>query len=105
MVMSGDGAAFHGTAEAGVDLGALSHNASVLAEAAGASGAAPMAVVKADGFGHGLVPAARAALAGGATWLGVTSAAEALEARAAGLTAPLLALRFPAHDEPGGRGA
>src|SRR5207247_1586630 len=50
-----------------------------------------MAVVKADGYGHGMVPSARAALAGGATWLGVCTLDEALQLRAAGLTAPVLA--------------
>ncbi len=50
-----------------------------------------MAVVKADGYGHGAVESARAALAGGATWLGVCTITEALELRAAGLTAPILA--------------
>ena len=40
-----------------------------------------MAVVKADGYGHGMVPAARAALAGGATWLGTADLAEALALR------------------------
>src|SRR4051812_49418358 len=49
-----------------------------------------MAVVKADGYGHGVVPAARAALAGGADALGVTVLEEALALRAAGVTAPLL---------------
>lgn len=44
------------------------------------------AVVKADGYGHGAVPSARAALAGGATWLAVAGAREAVEIRAAGLT-------------------
>ena len=50
-----------------------------------------MAVVKADGYGHGLVPAARAALAGGATWLGVAHVHEALALRAAGVDADVLA--------------
>ncbi len=49
-----------------------------------------MAVVKADGYGHGLVPSARAALAGGATWLGTAIVDEALALRAAGITVPLL---------------
>ncbi len=49
-----------------------------------------MAVVKADGYGHGMLPAARAALAGGATWLGVVTLDEALQLRRAGLTAPIL---------------
>jgi alanine racemase len=85
--------------EAAVDLGALTHNAAVLVSAAAASGAATMAVVKADGFGHGLVPSARAAVAGGASWLGVTSVTEALEVRAAGLSTPTLAWLFTPDDD------
>jgi len=53
-------------------------------------GTALMAVVKADGFGHGAVTVARAALAHGATSLGVTTVAEGLALRAAGLDAPVL---------------
>lgn len=49
-----------------------------------------MAVVKADGFGHGAAAVAATALAHGAAWLGVTSLAEALALRAAGLHAPVL---------------
>ena len=58
------------------------------------SGEAPalMAVVKADGYGHGAVPVARAAVAGGASWLGVARAGEALRLRAAGLGEPILLL-------------
>jgi alanine racemase len=51
-----------------------------------------MAVVKADGYGHGMAAAARAALAGGASHLGVASAAEGAELRAAGIEAPILVL-------------
>lgn len=54
-----------------------------------------MAVVKADGFGHGSAEAARTALANGATWLGVTSIAEGLALREAGLTAPVLSWLNP----------
>lgn len=50
-----------------------------------------IAVVKADGYGHGAVRAARAALAGGAGSLAVSDIAEALVLRRAGLTAPILA--------------
>jgi alanine racemase len=60
-------------AEAFVDLGAIAHNTAVLAKAAG--GAGLMAVVKANGFGHGAAPVARTALEHGASWLGVTSSA------------------------------
>src|SRR3712207_913324 len=49
-----------------------------------------MAVVKADGYGHGLLPSARAALDGGASWLGVAFLEEALQLRAGGITAPVL---------------
>ena len=49
-----------------------------------------MAVVKADGFGHGAVDVARTALAHGASWLGVTSLDEAFALREAGLRAPVL---------------
>lgn len=79
-----------------VDLDAITGNvAAVLRELRrGRGGAAPavMAVVKADGYGHGAVPVARAALAGGASWLGVARAQEALELREAGLRAPVLLL-------------
>ncbi len=53
-----------------------------------------MAVVKANGYGHGAVPAARAALEGGATWLGVSSVAEGVELRKAGLQVPILNLGY-----------
>lgn len=54
-----------------------------------------LAVVKADGYGHGAVPTARAALAGGAVALGVTNVREALELRAGGITAPILSWLNP----------
>jgi alanine racemase len=66
---------------ANVNLGAVQRNVARLAREAG--GAAVCAVVKADGYGHGMVPCARAALAGGATWLAVATAAEALALRTA----------------------
>jgi alanine racemase len=50
------------------------------------------AVVKADGYGHGAVPAARAAQAGGAAWLAVATADEAAGLRAAGIEGPLLVM-------------
>jgi alanine racemase len=86
-------------AEARVDLGAIAHNISALA--ARAAGAQVLAVVKADGYGHGLVPAARAALTGGAHWLGVAFIEEALALRAAGITAPILSwLAVPGEPLP-----
>jgi alanine racemase len=76
-------------AEAVVDLGAIAHNVRVLREHAGA--AQVMAVVKADGYGHGATPVARTALAAGAAELGVATVDEALALRADGITAPVLA--------------
>jgi alanine racemase len=76
--------------QAYVDLGAITGNVAALSERV--RGSQLMAVVKADGYGHGMVPAARAALAGGAGWLGVVDTAEALALRRAGITAPVLCL-------------
>jgi alanine racemase len=73
-----------------IDVGAIERNCSRLA--AVAAPAALCAVVKADGYGHGAVPAAHAALAGGAQWLAVATAAEAAELRAAGVPGPLLVM-------------
>ncbi|MDA8370930.1 MAG: alanine racemase [Nocardiopsaceae bacterium] len=80
-------------AEARVDLDAISENIALLGRRA--SGAQTMGVVKADGYGHGLLPAARALLAGGATWLGTAFIEEAMELRAAGLDAPAIAWIVP----------
>ncbi len=77
-------------AQARVDLNAITGNVAALREHVAPS--AVMAVVKADGYGHGAVPAARAALRGGARWLGVAHVAEALELRAAGIDSPVLCL-------------
>src|SRR5438093_116810 len=77
-------------AEVRVDLDAIRHNVARL-RAASAPGAGLMAVVKGDGYGHGMVPAARAALDAGADWLGVCTLDEALGLRRAGITAPVLA--------------
>jgi alanine racemase len=57
------------------------------------------AVVKADGYGHGAVPAARAALAGGASWLAVATAVEAAELRAAGIRERILVLGAISFEE------
>jgi len=84
--------------EARVSLSAVRHNVAALAERA-AGGAGVMAVVKADGYGHGLVPTARAAVEGGASWLGVAFLEEALALRAAQVDVPLLAwLTAPGED-------
>ena len=73
-----------------VDLGAIERNAARLAAVAGP--AALCAVVKGDGYGHGMVPAARAALAGGASWLAVATAEEARGLREAGIEGPVLVM-------------
>ena len=75
-------------AVARVNLAAIERNCRRLAQAAGT--AELCAVVKADGYGHGAVPVARAALAGGARRLAVATAGEAAELRAAGLDGSLL---------------
>jgi alanine racemase len=82
-----------------VDLDAIRDNVAALAERA-AGDAQVMAVVKADGYGHGLVPSARAALAGGATWLGAALVEEALALRAAGVGGRILTwLATPDQDQ------
>ncbi len=70
-----------------VDLNAVAANTEVLA---GRATGELMAVVKADGFGHGATSVARTALGHGATRLGVTSLAEALALRADGIAVPIL---------------
>ncbi len=83
-----------------VDLDAIRDNVAELNRRSGS--AQVMAVVKGDAYGHGLVPSAKAALAGGATWLGVAQLDEALRLRAAGVTAPVLTWLFvPGADVAG----
>src|SRR5881628_6322 len=74
-----------------VSLSALRHNCRRVRELIG-PGVAVLAVVKADAYGHGAVPAARAFLAAGAWGLGVSSVAEGAELRRAGVTAPIVVL-------------
>ena len=79
-----------------VDLDAIRHNARVLTP----SGVELMAVVKANGYGHGDVEVARAAIEAGATWCGVALVEEGLRLRAAGIEAPILVLsELPAGSE------
>lgn len=73
-----------------IDAAAIAANTRRMAAAAPRS--ACCAIVKADGYGHGAVRAAEAAIAGGATWLGVVTADEAEELRAAGIDARILVL-------------
>ena len=80
--------------EALVDVGAIARNVSALRGSENA-----MVIVKANGYGHGAVESGRAALEGGASWLGVVDLDEALELRNAGITAPVLAwIHDPATD-------
>jgi alanine racemase len=79
-----------GQAEAIIDLDAIQANVAALCRHAGP--AQVMAVVKSDGYGHGMVPSARAAIAGGASWLGVVHLADAIALRKAGFTVPVLNL-------------
>ena len=74
-------------AEAVVDLAAIRHNVATLR--ARAAGAQLMTVVKADGYGHGMVPVARAAREAGADWIGAAVLEEALALRDAGDTGPI----------------
>jgi alanine racemase len=73
-----------------VDVGAIERNCARLAAAV--APAQLCAVVKADGYGHGAAPAARAAQRGGARWLAVATAGEAEALRADGLDGPLLVM-------------
>ncbi len=84
-------------AEILVDLDAVRRNVATLKRAVG--DAAMMTVVKADGYGHGMVPVARAAREAGADWLGVAVLEEALALREAGDNGPLLCwLAVPGED-------
>ena len=82
--------AMDGHAEALIDLAAVARNVEAMREHV--RGTPLMAVVKADGYGHGMIPAAHAAVAGGAQWLGVVHEHEALALRQAGLTTRVLTL-------------
>ena len=75
-------------AEAIVDVNAIKFNVEFLKKT---SGTKLLAVVKADAYGHGLVPVAQAALSAGADYLGVALLGEAVALREAGITAPILA--------------
>ena len=72
-----------------IDVGRLRANAAAV-RAFVDSKTAVMAMIKANGYGHGALLAARAALAGGADWLGVSSPGEALQLRESGLDVPVL---------------
>ena len=74
--------------EARIDLDAVAANTALMASMTHAE---VMAVLKADAYGHGLLPSARAVLDGGATWIGVATLAEARQLRLGGITVPTLA--------------
>ena len=90
-------------AEIVVDVAAIRHNVRLLKDLVSADRpVALMSVVKADGYGHGIVESARAAREGGADWLGVATIEEALALRAAGDTGPVLCwLSAPGDDFAG----
>lgn len=79
-----------------VDLRVIENNVRFFVERTDAQ---VMAVVKADGYGHGAVPVAQAALRAGAAWCGVARLSEALELRDAGLACPILLLGLTAEAE------
>jgi alanine racemase len=82
-------------AVARIDVGAIERNCARLVEEIGV--ARLCAVVKADGYGHGAVPSARAAVAGGAAWLAVATAREAAELREAGIEERVLVMGALTH--------
>ena len=83
-------------AEALIDLGAIERN---VAHLISQSGKPALAVVKADAYGHGLVPVAKSALKAGATWLGTALLEEALLLRKSGISAPTLSWLTPIHED------
>ena len=83
-------------AEAIIDLSAIASNIKHLMAI---SGKPALAVVKADAYGHGLVPVAKQALQAGATWLGVALLEEAVVLRENGVTAPIIAWLTPISDD------
>ena len=83
-----------------VDLGAIAHNVRELRRRANPK-AKVMAVVKANGYGHGAVEVARTALANGAEWLGVARLPEAIPLREAGFGVPILVFGYTPPAEAG----
>lgn len=84
-----------------IDTDAIASNTSLLLTVMRRNNPAAelMAVVKADGYGHGAVPSALAALRGGAATLGLATPTEALQLRSAGVDAPMLAWLWPAGED------
>lgn len=80
-----------------IDIGALAHNMREVRGLVGRAGV--MAVVKANAYGHGMVPAARVLVDSGADWLAVARGTEAMELRRGGVGAPILVLGYVHPDE------
>ena len=78
---------------ADIDLEAIKHNVQEISQVV--SPAILCAVVKADGYGHGAIPVARAAVSAGAKWLAVALVEEGIALREAGIEAPILLLSEP----------
>ena len=74
-----------------INLNAIADNVRLIKDK---TGVLVMAVVKANAYGHGLIHAAKAALRGGATWLGVARIEEAVSLREAGLKCPILVVGY-----------
>ena len=83
-------------AEVLIDLGAIRENIKYLMAK---SGKPALAVVKADGYGHGLLPVAKSAISAGASWLGVALLEEAIALRQGGISAPIIAWLTPITDD------
>ena len=83
-------------AEAIVDLSAIKHNVEVLKETAGTK---LLAVVKADAYGHGLIPIAERAVKAGASWVGTALLEEAIKVREGGIKVPIISWLTPIHDD------
>ncbi len=83
-------------AEAIIDLSALERNVKRLLSGTSASG---LAVVKADAYGHGLLPIAERAVAAGARWVGTALLEESIKLREGGIKRPIIAWLTPIHDD------
>lgn len=79
-----------------IDLNAIEHNTKRMLEI---SGVEVMVVVKANGYGHGAVPVARASLKAGASWCGVGRIEEAIELRKNGINSPILLMGFAPFEQ------
>jgi alanine racemase len=83
-------------AEAIIDLSALERNVKRLLSGTNAAG---LAVVKADAYGHGLLPIANRAVAAGAKWVGTALLEESIKLREGGIKTPIIAWLTPIHDD------